>query len=97
MLCVCLAVLCAEATAEVRYSITDLRTLGEGDYYVSAINNAGQVLGKAYTSGHSGGHVDFLWDPSNGLENLSSLLPDGFSLAQINDSGQMLLYSVIPG
>src|ERR1051325_11077844 len=41
--------LTARAAAEIRYSITDLRTLGGRNSYASGINNSGQVVGSSET------------------------------------------------
>jgi len=84
------ALLAPRARADVRYTITDLGTLGGAESYAYAINNRGQVVGYAYTAGNEEEHAFFY---SGGvMTDLGTLGGDyNFSYAYgINDSGQVV-------
>lgn len=81
----------------------DLRELGSlgGDYsYASDINNAGQVVGLAWTT--DGSEHAFITGPNGeGMMDLNSLvdLPNGVVLAyatDINNNGQVIAMSITP-
>src|SRR5947208_11075375 len=84
------------ASAAVTYTITDLGTLGGATSRAEAINNAGQVVGSALTSGGAGASVDhaFLWQDGR-LTDLRTLDGDpGTSGARgINTAGQVVGWS----
>jgi hypothetical protein len=63
---------------------------GQGAY----INDEGIVVGNARPMG-PGNDVGFIWDPVNGTQLVSSLLPPGWTILGadgINDSGQIIAY-----
>ena len=91
----CLLLLSGRVCAEAQYTVTDLGTFGRENSYAGSINNAGQVLWKAYTPG--GPSIDLLWEASSGSANLNSVLGEDVSVADINDPGQLLVSSVIAG
>lgn len=76
--------------AAVMYSVTDIGTLG-GDYSSAFdINDSGQVVGVAATTGSGDGRA-FLWDSINGIRNLTTNVNgiDGSSANKINNNGQV--------
>src|SRR5688572_21563339 len=74
------------------YTVTDLGTFGGTISYAQALNEAGQVVGYAYTAGNAGAHA-FVWDSAGGMTDLGTL--GGFeSLPQaINEAGQVVGYA----
>ena len=73
---------------EIRYSVTDLGTLGGTYIYASGINNAGQVVGHCTTNGANGMHA-FLY--ANGvMSDLGTLGGSNSYGFGINDSGQVV-------
>jgi probable HAF family extracellular repeat protein len=79
----------------VRYTITDLGTLGGTQARPYAINTAGQVTGCAYTAGNSVTHA-FLY--SNGvMQDLGTLGGNNSWARGINDNGQVVGYSYLAG
>lgn len=75
------------AFAQVRYSVTDLGTLGGSYSYAYGINSNGQVVGDAQTS--SGVQHAFLY--SGGIMTDLGTLGGSLSIARsINDSGQIV-------
>jgi len=100
VLSVCLLVvvclLVGAARAITPYTITDLGTLGGGEYSYSTaegINDSGQVVGHAW-SGSEVIHA-FLWE--NGVMQDLGTLYGGYSTAEgINDSGQVVGESDFP-
>jgi probable HAF family extracellular repeat protein len=70
-------------------TIVDLGTLGGlGNLSVAGVNDAGQVTG---TSPTAAGSLDaFLWDATNGMQDLGALVPGGFSMGlALNSSGHV--------
>ncbi len=75
-------------------SLQDLGTLGGGTVGVesraSSINNKGQVVGSSTISPHGRTHA-FLWDSSNGMQDLGTLASFDASFANdINDKGEVV-------
>jgi len=92
---VCLV--CGTLNAEVRYTITDLGTLG-GNSYAEGINDLGQVVGYSYLA--SGDYHAFRWDPNetNGTTGVMvdlSVLPGKVvsNAYGINNSGHIAGHS----
>ena len=77
----------------MRYRYQDLGALGGNYSYAAAINNLGQVVGRADTSTDPD-HPDpraFLWTPAGGMQNLGAIGTDRYSEANgINDYGQVV-------
>jgi probable HAF family extracellular repeat protein len=85
--------LASNVHAAVRYSITDLGTLGGGASYARGINDAGQVVGMSETaSGESHAFVTV-----NGeMTDLGTLGGRHSFALDINDAGQVVGWSSIP-
>jgi probable HAF family extracellular repeat protein len=77
------------AHAELRYTITDLGTLGGTESRAASINNRGQVVGISHTPDNSAIHA-FIW--SNGImTDLGTLPGEAHSFAYgINEGGQVV-------
>jgi len=77
------------AQADVRYTITDLGTLGGTESRAASINNRGQVVGISHTPDNSAIHA-FIW--SNGMmTDLGTLPGEAHSFAYgINEGGQVV-------
>jgi probable HAF family extracellular repeat protein len=76
----------------MRYRYQDLGALGGNYSYARAINNNGQVVGRADTSTapDAPNARAFLWTPSGGMQNLGAIGTDTYSEANgINDYGQV--------
>lgn len=74
------------------YTITDLGTLGGSSSYASAINDNGQVVGRASTTGDTATHA-YLY--SNGtMFDLGTLGGDYSAASDINNNGQVVGGSV---
>jgi probable HAF family extracellular repeat protein len=84
----------ASSGGEVRYTVTDLGTLGGRSSVATSINNHGQIVGWSYTGEILPGGVSlyraFLYE--NGvMRDLGALAPQGSSDANaINDAGQIV-------
>ncbi len=62
------------------------------------INDLGEVVGRFGPSVFS--HPVFVWDPINGIQTLSSLVPAGWTFVApegINDAGQILVFGTFMG
>ena len=71
-----------------RYTITDMGTFGGQSSTALGINNAGQVVGSAYTTGNLASRA-FLWE--NGvLKDLGALGGANSGAQAINDQGQIV-------
>jgi probable HAF family extracellular repeat protein len=57
---------------DVRYTITDLGTLGGLNVFPCAINNRGHVAGSMQSAGWN--HA-FLWTPEDGMQDIGAFLP----------------------
>ena len=75
--------------AQVQYTVTDLGTLGGAYSYAYGINNNGQVVGWAYTSGNANFHA-FLWQSDSGMQDLGTLGETWCSANGINNNGQIV-------
>ena len=71
-----------------RYTVTDLGTLGGDTSRANGLNNHGQVVGEARTSG--GATRPFLWDNTNGMRDLRGIGRGADSAKAINDAGQVV-------
>lgn len=67
--------------------VTDLDPSGGRDTWIKAVNNVGQAIGFFSVGGES---HQFLWQASTGMIDLSLLFPVTFTVADINDSGQIV-------
>ncbi|HLK57528.1 MAG TPA: hypothetical protein VKU00_13255 [Chthonomonadaceae bacterium] len=81
--------------------MTDLGTLGGTNSQGNAINNNEQVVGQSDTS-TSGVQHAFVWDPTNGMVDLNTLLPTGSgwvltSATGIDDAGEIVGFGSIGG
>ena len=77
------------------YTITDLGTLpGAVESHALGINGSGQVVGYSYFSAGFG-HA-FIWDSSNGMQDLGTLGGDHTIAYVINDAGQVVGHSRLP-
>jgi probable HAF family extracellular repeat protein len=93
--CLVCVVLLAAATASAgtQYVITDLGTVGGGESYPYAINNAGQVVGQSGTAGPYG-HA-FLWEDGT-MQDLT--VTGNNSLANgVNEHGRVVGWVVASG
>jgi probable HAF family extracellular repeat protein len=73
----------------IRYSITDLGTLGgSGPVVAQGINDSGQVVGTSYTA--SGFFHAFLWQSGSGMQDLGALGGGNSQANGINDGGQVV-------
>ena len=92
-LTIIVALLATGATAEERYTITQLNTLGGSESWPSSINNLGQVVGISQVD-YSHITRPFFWD--NGIiTDLNDLLPSGsgwelIHAEGINDAGYIV-------
>ncbi len=92
VLCVVVFAFSLSASAEIKYTITDLGTLGGSSSQAFGINSSGQVVGWAWNQGNSDQYA-FLY--SNGvMQNLGDLSaqgqrPGSFAYGGINDNGQI--------
>jgi probable HAF family extracellular repeat protein len=76
-------------------SVVVLPTLGGSRQTVgSDINDAGQVVGQAYTSGDIG-HA-FLWTPGQAMRDLGTLGGPGSHATAVNNAGQVVGFSDLP-
>jgi probable HAF family extracellular repeat protein len=71
-----------------RYAVTDLGTFGEDTSRANGINNHGQVVGEARTSG--GFEQPFVWNSTHGMQDLGGLGRGTGSAMAINDAGQVV-------
>ncbi len=80
--------LSVSASAEVRYTVTDLGTLGGTSSSARGINDLGQVAGGAKTT--DGNSHAFLWTPGVGMQDLGTLGGSESLALDLNDSGQVV-------
>jgi probable HAF family extracellular repeat protein len=81
-----LAALCANAQ-EVRYTITDLGTLGGGSVIATDINESGQVVGYAHTAN---GQWDAFVYQDGSMQDLGTFGGENSIATGINNSGQVV-------
>jgi probable HAF family extracellular repeat protein len=76
----------------------NLGTLGGGSIEVSAngINNSGQVVGYAVLADNTTTHA-FLWTQAGGMQDLGTLGGDYSAAYAINDAGEVVGKSLLPG
>jgi len=72
----------------VRYTVTDLGTLGGDASSAVGINNRGQVVGHARTA--DGTQHPFLWDSARGMQDLGTLGGRQGFAESVNDSGRVV-------
>lgn len=82
------SVLPTQQRTAILYSITDLGTLGGKESYASGINDLGQVVGSSLTS--KGKKHAFLWDKSNGMQQLDPDSSFQVNAMKINKIGQVV-------
>jgi probable HAF family extracellular repeat protein len=88
-----MVLLCSSAGAQVRYSLTDLGTLGGNQSEALGLNSLGDVVGFSTLPGEQITHA-FLWTSSGGMQDLGSL--DGGTPAyatSVNSSQEVAGYS----
>ena len=76
------------AGGPIRYSITDLGTLGVDLSVATGINNSGQVVGA--TQLRRADSAAFLWESGSGMQDLGTLGGVYSYAFGINDSGQVV-------
>jgi probable HAF family extracellular repeat protein len=82
----------SSVSAEVRYTVTDLGTMGWGYSFAYDINNKGQIVG-ALRNSYGGISTAFLWE--NGV--MKDLELSWSSAYSINDNGQICGIAIIDG
>ena len=78
------------------YTITDLGTFGGDISYAQAINEAGQVIGYAYTAGNAAAHA-FVWDSIGGITDLGTLGGSESHPLALNEAGLVAGYASTAG
>lgn len=88
----------AYETQAVEYYITDIGTLGsEAQSRAYAINDYGQVVGySGVIQGPEEGRRAFLWDSTNGMQNLGTLGGNHSEAYGINNAGQVVGRTTVP-
>jgi probable HAF family extracellular repeat protein len=77
----------ALCSAQSRYNVTDLGTLG-GNTYANSINSAGDVAGNSVAA--DGNDHAFLWTASGGLQDLGTLGGITSTAMALNDSDEVI-------
>jgi probable HAF family extracellular repeat protein len=91
-----LATTASQVHAEIRYTITDLGTLGGNGSAARAINNMGQIVGAADVAGNAVSHA-FLYNNGT-MTDLGALSGGTWSAADdINDAGEVVGQATING
>jgi len=75
-----------QTTYAIKYTVTNIETLGESPSFGCGINDNGQVVGDSYITGGSSYHA-FVWDNDNGISNLGTIAGDRSTAYKINNSG----------
>ncbi|MCC7147527.1 MAG: PEP-CTERM sorting domain-containing protein [Phycisphaeraceae bacterium] len=83
---VMLGVTTGEACADIRYTVTDLGTLG-GSSRAYALNDHGQVVGVSELGTGTAQSLAFVWDSVHGLQQLAGLQGDLTYAKDINNQG----------
>jgi probable HAF family extracellular repeat protein len=78
----------SSAWGDVQYTVTDLGTLGGTHSEAWGINNSGQIVGRAWTSGNSACHA-FLYSGGS-MQDLGTFGGSDSLAAAVNDSGQVV-------
>ena len=73
--------------------MVDLGTFGGLYSFASAVNESGQVVGKAYTSSSPTQIHAFSWTPAGGMVDLGTLGGSFSGAVAVNDSGQVVGYA----
>ncbi|MBI4824805.1 MAG: InlB B-repeat-containing protein [Nitrospirae bacterium] len=88
----------ATFTSSLSYVITDIGVLpGDNRSEAYGVNKLGQVVGISYNSADTGKRHAFIWDRTNGIQDLGNLGVIYSQANAINDSGQVVGYSRISG
>jgi probable HAF family extracellular repeat protein len=82
----------ANADGALQYNVIDLGTLGGDQSYAYGINNSGQIVGYAYTTGDAAYHAAFWANSSSSPINLGTLGGNQSYANAINNSGQIVGY-----
>lgn len=77
------------ASAEVRFALTDLGTLGGADSEATGINAAGNVVGNSTPAGATFSHA-FFWQSGTGMQDLGTLGGLSSVARGINAAGQVV-------
>ena len=75
-----------QTTYAIKYTVTDIGTLGEAPSFGCGINDKGQVVGDSYITGGVNYHA-FLWDKENGIIDLGTTAGNWSTAYKINNSG----------
>ena len=85
----------AVVCAEVRYTVTDLGTLGGRTSYVGGINERGQIVGWSETGVNQPSRA-FRWDPGGGMVDLGALATARGSVGMaISNDGRAVGYCFV--
>jgi probable HAF family extracellular repeat protein len=94
------SIFCADVCGDsIRYTVTDLGTLGGGWSTARKLNEAGQVVGRSRRTA-GGDYYAFVWDESNGMQDISAIVGEywpGYQGPAINDAGTVVVGRSVSG
>jgi probable HAF family extracellular repeat protein len=82
------------SVVQASYIFTDLGTLGGSDSDAFEINNSGQIIGTAWTTGDQASHPT-LWSGDTTMDLTTNLEGSSIVVTGLNDSGQIIGNSVM--